>query len=227
MILGIFSAKGGVGKTTAAINIAFALRELGWYTLVIDTDINSPNLGMYLGEYNPKITINDVLEGKADINLAVKRHFTGIDFIPARLSSHTTKKDRIDDVIGQLKDYEVIILDPEPHNGFIEGVKKVDNYIIITTPDMTSVTDALRSVNLARKHGKKIMGVLINNKGQPYELTKENIEAMLGTRVIGEVPADQNQALATKVNSPITISHPDSDASKEFRNISMKIAKSI
>jgi len=70
-IIALASGKGGVGKTTVALNIGFALASLNKKVLVMDTDISLPNLDIYTGLEKPIITLLEVLNGSSDIKNAI------------------------------------------------------------------------------------------------------------------------------------------------------------
>jgi len=70
-IIAIASGKGGVGKTTIALNLGFAMASLKKNVLVIDTDVSLPNLDLYTGLEKPLITLLEVLNGSANIQSAI------------------------------------------------------------------------------------------------------------------------------------------------------------
>ena len=85
-IIVINSGKGGVGKTTTAINLGAGLNSLSKNVVVVDANLNTPNVGIHLGAPIVPITLNHVLKGKADIEDAVYEHSSGTKIIPSSLS---------------------------------------------------------------------------------------------------------------------------------------------
>src|SRR5574337_215164 len=115
-IISIGSGKGGVGKTTVALNIGFALASLGKKTLVFDTDVSLPNLDLYTGLEKPIITLLDVLNGTAEIQNAIYEIQMGLNILPCGSSLQALKDvniDKLSDIILKLRssEYEFIILD--------------------------------------------------------------------------------------------------------------------
>ena len=70
-IIVINSGKGGVGKTTTAINLGVALNKMGQEVIIVDANLNTPNIGLQLGAPIVPITLNHILKGKAKIEDAI------------------------------------------------------------------------------------------------------------------------------------------------------------
>jgi len=66
-LITVTSGKGGVGKTTTSINLGAALNELGKEVVVVDANLTTPNLGLHFGAPIVPVSLNHVLQGKADI----------------------------------------------------------------------------------------------------------------------------------------------------------------
>src|SRR3989338_316410 len=85
-LITITSGKGGVGKTTTAINLAAALNSFGKEVIVLDANLTTPNIGLHLGAPIVPISLNHVLLGKAKISDALYEHESGMKIIPSSLS---------------------------------------------------------------------------------------------------------------------------------------------
>ena len=231
-VIGILSAKGGVGKTTTAINLATALNEFGYSSLVIDVDLTSPNVAMFLGSQN-NLSLHDVLKNKSNLNEAIYLHESGINVINGNLNPNNLIK--IDykeinlNIKKEINNYDYIIIDSAPgrYEEIINHLDVMDNVVIVTTPDMVAVTDALRTITVAKQKNKNILGTVLTRVGNhDYEIRKENVEAMLGTNVLSLVPEDKNIPLSVKVNFPVIKTHPDSYSSIAYKQIAAKINNS-
>ena len=85
-IITITSGKGGVGKTTTAINLAAALNSFGKEVILVDANLSTPNVGLHFGAPIVPITLNHVLNGKAEIADAIYEHASGTKIMPSSLS---------------------------------------------------------------------------------------------------------------------------------------------
>src|SRR4030065_570432 len=88
----ITSGKGGVGKTTTAINLGAAMNYFGKDVLIVDGNLSTPNIGIHLNSPEVPITLNHVLSKRADILEAVYEHSSGIKIIPSSLSIKELRK---------------------------------------------------------------------------------------------------------------------------------------
>ena len=88
----ITSGKGGVGKTTTAINLGAAINHFGGNVLVIDGNLSTPNIGIHLNSPEVPINLNHVLLRKAEPYEAVYEHESGMKIMPSSLSVKELRK---------------------------------------------------------------------------------------------------------------------------------------
>lgn len=228
-ILGIVSAKGGVGKTTTVANIgAAAVNLFKKNTLVLDANINTGNLGLALGlTYNP-ISIHKIIKDPVAIMNSVHKHRSGLHVIP---SSLVKEKGRVDPAslnkkLKKLKSYDLILLDSSP--GIEEdariAIKASDSLILVLTPDFPTIATAFKTIELAKKLKKPILGIVLNKvKSKKYEVTKSEVEARLKLPVLASIPYDESIEEALSLRSPVVNSAPNSKSSISFKKLSAKI----
>jgi septum site-determining protein MinD len=226
----IASGKGGVGKTTTAINLASALNSFGREVILVDANLSTPNVGIYLGSSKVPISLHDVISGEKHITEAMYLHRNGLKVIPASISVEAIKDiepNLLEKYLVELSGKaEIVIIDSAAGlgNETLAGIKSGDEVIIITTPDLASVTDALKTIKLCEKHNKKIFGVIINKvKEDDFEMAKENIEYILENPVIAMIPEDDKVRQSHYLKNPVTYSHPNSPASVGFKKLASKI----
>jgi septum site-determining protein MinD len=220
------SGKGGVGKTTLASNLAAALTYFGENVIVVDANLTTPNLGLHLGMHLTPNTLHDVLKGECRLKDVIYPHPYGFKVIPASLGLNDLK--RVD--VGRLPEISLnligkadyVIMDCAAGLGreAISALSASDEAIIVTNPDLPSVTDALKVKKIAKETNVKIIGAVINRvRGSVFELTKEEIEELLDVPIIAEVPEDPNIALSIALKKPLVEFSPDSPAAVEIKKL--------
>lgn len=166
--IGIYSAKGGVGKTTTAVNIAFVLKEMGYKVGLLDADIDCPNVCMFLG-------INHDASGEYPI---LPFESNGIKVISTSMFVDDTKKPIIwrGPMIGKMiseflentewgeLDYLIIDLPPGTSDAPLSIIQLLDlnGFVIVTTPQHISAVNAIRSGMMAKRLGVSILGIIEN-----------------------------------------------------------------
>lgn len=230
-VIVINSGKGGVGKTTTAINLGASLNKLGKEVIIVDANLNTPNIGLQLGAPIVPVTLNHVLKGKADIEDAIYEHSSGTKIVPSSLSvkeltNFNTKK--LPDIIkrlGELCDYVIVDSAAGFGNEVIAVIGASDEIIIVTNPEMPAVTDALKAVKVARGMGKIVNGVIVTrHSNASYEMPLSSIKSMLEAQIIGVVPEDKAVKEALNLRDAVCHTHPRSRVSKKYCEIARMIA---
>jgi septum site-determining protein MinD len=229
-IIVINSGKGGVGKTTTAINLGASLNKLDKEVIIVDANLNTPNVGLQLGAPIVPVTLNHVLKGKADVEDAVYEHASGTKIVPSSLSVkeltkfNTKKLPGVMKALGALCDYVIV----DSAAGFGEEVIAVlgasDEIIIVTNPEMPAVTDALKAVKVARQMGKEVKGVVVTrHRDANYEMPLSAIKSMLEAQIIGVVPEDKAVKEALNLRDAVAHTHPRSKVSRKYHEIACKV----
>ena len=110
-IIVITSGKGGVGKTTTAINLGAAMNYFGKDILVIDGNLSTPNVGIHLGSPEVPINLNHILKNKADVFEGVYEHESGLKLIPSSLSVKELSRIKPEKILDFKKDFKKIVSD--------------------------------------------------------------------------------------------------------------------
>ena len=229
-IITITSGKGGVGKTTTAINLGAAINYFGKEVIVVDANLTTPNVGLHLGAPIIPVSLNHVLLGKAKVSDAVYEHESGTKIIPSSLSvrelrrlDHSKLKD-ISKKLKKLADY--IIFDSAAGLGeeAIASIESADEIIIVTNPEIPAVTDALKTSKLVEELGKQVKGVIVTRvKNTKSEMPIVNIRDMLELPILGVIPEDKNVPVSVVMKDALIHTHPKSRASRAYRKIAAKI----
>lgn len=224
------SGKGGAGKTTLVANLGLALREFGRDVIVVDGNLTTPNLGIHLGVPLYPTTLHDVLKGKAHIKDAIYHHETGLKIIPAGISLRDLRGVDAHELPNALLDLlgsaEIILIDSAAGLGreALAAMEASDEIIIVTNPDLPSVTDALKTLKLAEQMGTRVLGVVLNRvTKRGHEMTTEQIREMLDAEILAEIPEDMNVHRAVSSKRPVVHHVPHALASHEIRKLAARL----
>ncbi len=229
-VVGIVSGKGGVGKTTITINLAAALVQFDRRVVIVDGNITTSNIGVQLGIIDYPQNIHKVLSGAVRITDAVFIHPTKIHVISGSLSIADARNASVSSIKRHLtelsKHYDFVLVDTAP--GLEERPMKIiescGNVLIVTTPDLTSVTDTVRIIELLQRKKKSIAGIIINrHKGKDYEVTPEEIRRLYDIPVVAILPEDEHVQESISAQIPVVLSSPSCPVSKEFRRMAAEM----
>ena len=240
----VSSAKGGVGKSTFAINLAFALKNLGKKIGMLDADIYGPSLPKLIGK-------NEKPENK-DGKYIVPIDSHGIQCMSMGfLVEETTPMIwRGPMVISAIKtltekvlwsDLDIIVIDMPPGTGdtqltFAQDIK-IDGAIIISTPQDMALLDVKRGIQMFDKTKINIFGLVDNmsffkgDDGKNYNIFGEGgVEKTakeFNKDFLGKIPLHQDLRISADKGIPLTYSDPDHQISKIFKNISEEILNKL
>lgn len=228
-ILGVVSAKGGVGKTTIVANLGVALvKEFKKNVLAVDGNITAPNLALYLEMVRPPVTIHDVLKDNVPISHAIFTHSSGLDVVPGSIRElQTVPANNIHNVIKTVSDkYDLVFLDSGPGVGedVISVLRASDELLIVTVPEFLIIATTYKTINLARKLGKPIRGIILNKvRGKKYEMSKDDVEECVGLPVVGMIREDGKIRESLNQGLSVVEQYPKSRSSREFKTVAANL----
>ncbi|HIH14348.1 MAG TPA: cell division ATPase MinD [Candidatus Nanoarchaeia archaeon] len=230
-LLTIISGKGGVGKTTTAINLGAALNSFGKEVIVVDANLTTPNVGLHLGAPIVPVNLNHVLLGKAKISDAIYEHESGTKIIPSSLSVKELRRlnpKKLREVGKSLRKMaDFVLFDAAAGLGeeAVSSIEAADGLILVTNPEIPAVTDALKTAKLAEEMGKEVLGVIVTRvRGLKSEMPISNIREMLDLPILGVVPEDYRMQEALVQKDALIHISPRSKASRAYRKIAAKLA---
>ena len=229
-IYAIISGKGGVGKTTSTINLGHSLNMLGEDVIIIDGNLTTPNIGIHLGAPIVPITLNHVLDGQAKLEDAIYEHESGTKIIPASLSLNEAEKinyKKLEEVSKNLKKITNYVL-IDSAAGLGEEARAIinccDEIILITNPEMSAVTDALKTIKLAEEVGKPVKGVIITRyRGNKFDMSISNIKDMLEVPLLGIIPEEDAIRESQIMKNAVIHTHPRSESAQGYIDSSKRI----
>jgi septum site-determining protein MinD len=226
----ILSGKGGVGKTTSAVNLGSSLNSLGKEVIIVDANLSTPNLGLHLGSPITPVTINHVILRKAKPEQAIYEHESGTKIMPASLSLDDLKQinyNRLVDITKRLKKIsDHVILDSSAGLGeeAKAAIKASDKILIIVNPEMASITDALKAIKLAESLKRPVHGCIVTrHTGDKIEIDLATIKDMLEVPILGVIPEDRAIRISHKKQRPVIYTHPRSKAAKAYHKATKRI----
>lgn len=198
VVIGLFSAKGGVGKTLLATNLAVAFGS-GCRRKTILLDLNQGNgTADHLLDLSPERSWADLVSVLPEltpdqIELVVTKYCSELDFLASPMTigvDDELEKEDIAFLINALKDvYELVVLDtPSILNSTVVGsLDLADIKVFMLTPDAPCLRCASRFIN----SNQEVTGLVINQFSQGAAITPTEIKDHLGYQILGVFPIDQ------------------------------------
>ena len=237
--IAISSAKGGVGKSTFATNLALALKQIGCKVGLLDADIYGPSIPkMFDINEKPKSdgqTLTPII--KYDIQCM------SIGFLADQQTPMIWRGPMVTSAIKTFtqkvgwKDLDFIIVDMPPGTGdtqltFAQEIK-MDGAIIVSTPQEVALLDVKRGIKMFDKLGVKILGLVDNmsyftgDDGKKYKIFGEGgvkrTAQEFEKEFLGEIPINSEVGKCSDEGKPIVEAYPEHEISKIYLNFAKKI----
>jgi septum site-determining protein MinD len=229
-VIVITSGKGGVGKTTTAINLGAAMNYFGEDVLIIDGNLSTPNIGLHLNSPEVPVDLNQVLQNKADAFEAVYKHESGLKIMPSSISIKELKKINPEKMKDFKKDFKklsnYVLIDSSAGLGreAVAVIEMADELIIVTNPEITAITDALKTIKLAEEMKKPVKGVIVTRvKRNKFEMSPETVKEILEAPILGMIPEDTLIQEALNMRNAIIHTHPKSKPARAYKEIAARI----
>lgn len=235
-VIAVSGGKGGVGKTSVAVNLATALGQAGREVLLLDGDLGLANVDVLLG-LAPRYTLAHVLSGERSLSEVIVRAPCGVQVAPA--ASGVARLANLSPVehagllqsfsaLGQRLDTLLIDTAAGIADGVLRFAQASQHLVIVVRDEPTSLTDAYALIKvLSREHGVRRFRVLANmtrdaRQGASVFARLERVASRYLDVVLdyaGEVPEDPCMARAVRLQRPVLEAFPDSPAARAFRNL--------
>jgi ATP-binding protein involved in chromosome partitioning len=242
-IIAVASNKGGVGKSTVAVNLALALHKFGANVGLLDADLTGPNIPTMVG----------LAPGfQADTGMAIVErfglHVASLGFVLKRGMPVVWRGPMIGTGVRQLMhdlpwgedgelDYLIIDLPPGTSDASMSTAQEapIAGAVIVTTPNAVSLEDAMKAVTMFEKMSVPVFGIVENMSyficphcGERTEIFGHGggpeMADELGVDFLGEIPLQPDVRSAADVGVPIVESEPDSPVAQAFTAIAQKVA---
>ena len=237
--IAISSAKGGVGKSTFATNLALALKKVGCKVGLLDADIYGPSIPKMLG-----IEVKPNSDGqKLDPIVKYDIQCMSIGFLTDQQTPMIWRGPMVTSAIRTFtqkvnwKDLDFIIVDMPPGTGdtqltFSQEIK-MDGAIIVSTPQEVALLDVKRGIKMFDKLGVKILGLVdnmsyfIGDDNKKYKIFGEGgvrkTSEEFNKEFLGEIPINSEIGKTSDNGKPIVEEDPNCEISKIYINFANKI----
>jgi flagellar biosynthesis protein FlhG len=228
-VVAVVSGKGGVGKTSLAVNLAIALAAAGRRVLLVDTDFGLANVDLVLGQ-RPRGDLGHVLSGRMPLQEIVQEGPAGIRWIPG--ASHMPSIARIgerrreallDGLTALETQHDFLLLDAPAGigQGVLHLARQADELALVTTPEPTAMMDAyalLKSAAAARAESLGQVRLIINmvahrrDADRAHARIRQTAARFLGIDVglLGYVFCDGHVGRAVQRQEPLMLAYPHS-----------------
>ncbi len=232
--IAVSSGKGGVGKSTIAVNLAIALAKQGARVGLLDADILGPNVPMMMGvDRMPPVQNRKMVPAES---FGVK--FISMAFLVKPDQPliwrgpmlHSAIKQLLTDVNWGELDYLIVDLPPGTSDAqlTLAQILPLSGALVITQPMQVAASDALRGLKMFEKLDVPIIGVIENMSGEFFGTgAGEKLAADYNSEYLGSVPLDANIRKGGDSGQPIVIAYPDSAAAKILTELASTVAARV
>lgn len=236
-VIAVASAKGGVGKSTVAVNLACAFASLGLKTGLLDLDVYGPSAPTLLGtgERRPQMSREKILDPLDAHGMKTMSIGYLVDAASPMIWRGAMATSAVRQMIDEVAwgDLDVLVLDMPPGTGDVQVtlVQRVPlaGAVIVSTPQEMALADVRRGIAMFEKTRAPILGVIENMAyfetpdGKRTHIfgeggARRTAEAA-GAPFLGEVPIDVALRESCDAGAPLAATQPDHPASRRFREM--------
>ncbi len=250
--IAVASGKGGVGKSTVAVNLAAALKKMGYNVGYLDADMYGPSGPTMLGAKDKQVIGKQTERG--DVLIAPESHGIKVMSIGLLLPSEDTPviwrgpvlfkalNQFLFDIDWGDEELDFLIIDLPPGTGDVQitlgQVAELDGAVIVTTPQDVALIDVKKGIQMFKEVEIPVLGIVENmsyfvcpDNGKAYEIfgksKTEEIAKQYGTKLLGKIPIEPKVAEFADLGIPIVLAKEDSDSAKAFLKIAENVIKEL
>jgi ATP-binding protein involved in chromosome partitioning len=242
-LIAVASGKGGVGKSTTAVNLALALHSLGLKVAVLDADVYGPSMPKLFGlSGKPEASGAEGKKMKPMTRYGVE--LMSIGFLVPEDTAMIWRGPMVMSALTQLlRDTEwspadVMVIDMPPGTGDVQLTlaqqTPLSGAVIVSTPQDLALIDARKGLNMFRKVNVPVIGIVENMSyfvcgkcGERHEIfghggAKEEAQR-IGVPFLGEIPLDKEVRLRSDSGEPVVATQPDSLHTAIYRDVARQV----
>lgn len=242
--IAVFSGKGGVGKSSVSVNLAAGLQKNGFKTGIIDADVMGPNIAKMLGITEDIIVINETMIPFERFGIKAISVAQLVEKGQPLIWRGPMRSKVINQLIANVEwgNLDFLVADLPPGTGdeilTIAQELKPDYAVIVTTPQQVSIIDAERAVNLAKKLGIPLIGIVENMSGYICPHCNalvdifgngggEKLAYDTNVEFLGEIPLDIDMRILGDKGVPIIVEKENCEASNSLNKIISGIIQKV
>jgi flagellar biosynthesis protein FlhG len=238
-VIAVASGKGGVGKTTVAVNLALALQLAGRRTMLLDADLGLANVDVLLG-LSPRYNLSHVLEGRCTLAETILEGPRGLQVVPAASGLARMSQLSPQEHAGLIRAFseleqplDVLVVDTAAGiaGDVVTFAQAAQELIVVVCNEPSSITDAYALVKvLSRDHGVERVHILANMVRSALEgrevhdkllrVAERFLSVSLG--YLGAVPHDEWLRRSIQRQSPVLEAYPSCPAATAFRQLARR-----
>ncbi len=246
----IISGKGGVGKTTVAVNLAMSLASIGLRVGVLDVDITGPNVNKMLGispEIRPRVDSDAKkfypVDGPLNIKV-VSMAFLLQDSDTPVIWRGPMKMGAVRQFLGDAHwgelDYLICDLPPGTSDETLDILQLIpdENVIVVSTPQEVAIMDARKTIAMAKTMNRYVLGIIENMSGFKCPNCNEYIDLYppggaekaskdFNVKFLGKILFEVEVGQQGDQGLPFVLKYPDSESTKAFKAVVAKIREEL
>jgi ATP-binding protein involved in chromosome partitioning len=242
-LVAVASGKGGVGKSTTAVNLALALHSLGLKVAVLDADVYGPSMPKLFGRTG-KPEASDAEGKKMKPMTRYGVELMSIGFLVPEDTAMIWRGPMVMSALTQLLretqwgEADVMVIDMPPGTGDVQLTlaqqTPLSGAVIVSTPQDLALIDARKGLNMFKKVNVPVIGIVENMSyfvctkcGERHEIfghggAREEAER-IGVPFLGEVPLDKEVRLRSDSGEPVVATQPDSLHAAIYRDVARQV----
>jgi ATP-binding protein involved in chromosome partitioning len=240
-VIAVASGKGGVGKSTVAVNLALSLQEQGFRVGLLDVDIYGPSLPTLLGIMErPSVNDRRIVPLKAHGLRIMSLGFLMEDDTPVIWRGPIVTgiiRQFLRDVDWSGLDYLVVDMPPGTGDAQLALAQTVpvDGAVVVTTPSELALIDAARGLQMFKTLNIDVLGIVENMSkfitpdGEEFfifgEGSVEKEAERLDTDLLGSIPLDPIVRQGGDEGTPVLVSHPESEVAQAFMDVARRVSE--
>ncbi|MCX7348914.1 MAG: Mrp/NBP35 family ATP-binding protein [Alphaproteobacteria bacterium] len=246
-LIAVASGKGGVGKSTTAVNLALALKSLGLKVAVLDADVYGPSIPKLFG-LTGKPEPSDAAGKKMKPMIRYGVEVMSIGFLVPEDTAMIWRGPMVMSALTQLlrdtewSEADVMVIDMPPGTGDVQLTlaqqTPLAGAVIVSTPQDLALIDARKGLNMFRKVNVPVIGIVENMSyftctkcGERHEIfghggAREEA-SRIGVPFLGEIPLDKEVRLRSDSGEPVVATQPDSLHTALYRDVARQVWASL